>query len=343
MHGSHAHGFGSSSPSGASRLISINVPYRHRPHPAVDRKGWNMRRQETKNAIALALGMAAAGGIPPAAAWDLPQLGGSLAHGRFARYVPPLSNPLFNETPYITTELRAIYLHNEIPDAFLTGGGDIDVGAAEIRIALSERLGFIASKDGYADIDFKRTLPDERGFANISLGFKYALVERPEDEGIFTVGIEYEPPSGDLETAGIDLQGHGDGFVDLFMSGAATAGRWGFQASAGLNLAVDGRHDSSMLHYAAHVDYELFPGFYPVLELNGFTVVDRGTRTPLDFEGIDLVNFGSTAAGTVIAAAVGARYRLAKWLLLGVGYERPLTDREDLLDWRVYTDLIVHF
>lgn len=73
--------------------------------------------------------------------------------------MPPVSNPLFNETPYITTELRPIVFHQTIPDDFITGGGDIDVIAAEGRTALTERLGFIASKDGCADIHFKAASP----------------------------------------------------------------------------------------------------------------------------------------------------------------------------------------
>ena len=141
---------------------------------------------------------------------------GSLGEGRFQRYVAPLANPLFNETPYITTELRPIYFYQEIPDDFLTDGGHINAVAAEIRIALTERLGFIASKDGYAEIDFDEGLPDESGFANISLGLKYALINDPQNETILTAGIEYEPPIGNLRTAGISLQGDGDGLVDLF-------------------------------------------------------------------------------------------------------------------------------
>jgi hypothetical protein len=70
-------------------------------------------------------------------------LEGSFGEGRHSRYVPPLSNPLFNETPYITTEVRAIYFHQEIPDGFVTNGGDIDLVAVELRVALTDRLGFI--------------------------------------------------------------------------------------------------------------------------------------------------------------------------------------------------------
>lgn len=265
------------------------------------------------------------------------------ATGGHKRYVPGIANPLFNETPYITTELRAIYLHQDIPNGFLTGGGNIDLGAAEIRVAITDRLGFIASKDGYADLDFKHTLPDESGFANISAGLKYAIVSDPKTDTILTVGAEYEPPSGNLKTGGISLQGKGDGFVDLFLTGATAFGRLGLQGSIGTNLALDAGHDSSMLHYSASMNYEALPNFFPMVELNGFTTIDKGRRTAGNFEGTDLVNFGATDSGTVVTAAIGARYRFNEHILLGLGYEVPVTDREDLLNWRLYADLVIRY
>lgn len=290
-----------------------------------------------------ALGFAIALGAPPALAFDFDLRGSFGEKGGHKRYVPPISNPLFNETPYITTEARPIYLHNEIPSGFVTGGGQIDLGALEVRIALTDRLGFIASKDGYGRVRFKNALPDDTGFANISLGFKYAVISDPKTDTILTIGAEYEPPSGDLRAGPIKLQGDGRGFLDLFVTGAKAWGPLGLQGSMGINIALDGSHDSSMFHYSAHVDYELFPNFFPVFEVNGFTVVDRGNRTPLNFEGVDLVNFGSTKAGTVITTAFGARYRVNDHILLGAAYERAVGGREDILDWRVYFDVVLKY
>ncbi len=170
-------------------------------------------------AVALALAIPAAG----AAYAGMPEFDfhGSLGPGKHTRYVPPLVNPLFNETPYITTEARPAYLHYDLPESFLTTGGTIDVYALELRLALTERLGIIASKDGYARADFDAVLPDEDGFANISIGLKYAVHSDADQQSIVSVGIEYEPPSGDLETAGISLQGRGKGFIDVFATGAS--------------------------------------------------------------------------------------------------------------------------
>ena len=289
---------------------------------------------------ALALALPAAG----AAHAGMPEFDfhGSLGPGKHTRYVPPLVNPLFNETPYITTEARPAYLHYDLPD-FLTTGGTIDVYALELRLALTERLGIIASKDGYARANFDAVLPDEDGFANISIGLKYAVHSDPARQSIVSLGIEYEPPSGDLETAGISLQGRGKGFVDIFATGAKAWDRVGIQGNVGANFAIDSDNDSSFIHYSGHVDYELYERFFPILELNGFSTIDSGNRTAGDFEGFDLLNFGATDSGTVITLAGGARYRLTDHVIAGIGYESPLTDREDIINWKFYADLVITF
>lgn len=286
------------------------------------------------------LGLMLGVGLHAAVALDLY---GSLGPGRHQRYVSPLANPLFNETPYITSEVRPIYFHQKIPGDFLTDGGTIDVVALQIRLALTERLGFIATKDGYANIDFDSVLADEDGFANIAFGLKYALLSQPRGEAIVSVGIRYEAPIGNLETSDISLQGGGNGFFDMFITAAKAFGRLGLQGSLGINLAVDQDHDSSMFHFSFRTDYEVLPGLFPLIELHGFTTVDHGDRTDADFEGIDLVNFGSTDSGTVVTFAGGLRYRFNRHLQVGAGYETPVTHRQDIMDWRVYADLVLSY
>lgn len=264
--------------------------------------------------------------------------------GGHHRYIPAISNPLFNETPYITTELRPIYLHNEIPSGFVTQGGHIDAGAAEARVALTDRLGFIAPKDGYAHLHFNRVLKDTTGFENIAFGLKYAVWSNPVADEILSLGVLYEPPSGNLRTSGLLLQGHGGGgFVNVFATGAKAWGPLGIQGDIGTNIALDGKHDSSLLHYAGHLDYQLIERVFAVAELNGFTVTENGNRSAGNFEGVDLVNFGTRTAGTVITAAFGFRYALTEKTVLGFAYERPLTQREDLLGSRVYIDLVLRY
>jgi len=300
----------------------------------------------------LALLLAAAAAPLPAAAED-GFLGldwkGSLGEGRHSRYVPPLTNPVFNETPYITTELRGIYMYNEIPDGddFVTDGGNIHLGALQLRVALTERLGFIATKDGYADANFNEVLDDESGFANIAFGLKYAILSDPESESILTAGLRYELPIAGLETGGIELQGHGNGFINPFVTGATTFGDLGLQASLGANVALDTEVDTSILHYSLHADYEVFENFFPLIELNGFTPIDHGNRLTGalgKLDGIDLLNFGSDDRGTTITAGGGFRYRFTDNVQIGVGIETPLTDQKDtIMEYRAYGDIVISF
>ena len=77
--------------------------------------------------------------------------------------------------------------------------------------------------------------------------------------------------------------------------------------------------------------------------LDGITTIDNGNRTAGDFEGFDLLNFGSTDSGTIITLAGGARYSLTDNLIAGLGYEAPLTNREDIINWKFYADLVITF
>jgi hypothetical protein len=278
-------------------------------------------------------------------------LKGSLGEGGHKTYVPPVSNPIFNESPHITTELRPIWIRQGVPGtvAGLPVDGTIDVIALQARVAITERLGFIATKDGYANLNFDQTLTDDDGFVNIAFGFKYALIDRPEDEGILSAGIRYEAPSGNLidGTTGTRLQGgRSDGFLDFFLTGAKRFGKLGLQGSAGLNQALDTDVDTSMFHAGAHADYEIMGRFFPFVEWNLFTVVNDANRAHLllsTVEGTDLVNLGAWNAGTVSTIAGGFRYHLLEHVLLGWSYEVPVTGREDLVNWRSTLDLVIYY
>ena len=274
-------------------------------------------------------------------------LEGSLGDGGHSRYVAPVTNPVFNETPYITTEARAFYFHHVIPDNFVTDGGHVDFFALQLRLAITERLAFIATKDGYGDFNFDEVLEDEEGFSNIALGFKYAFYSEPETETIATAGLRYEIPVNDLSTSGIDLMGNGDGFLNPFVTGATAFGDFGLQASFGGNFALDTDEDTSIIHYSLHADYELFPGFFPLVEINGFTAIDtadRSTGALSQLDGVDVLNFGSEDRDTTVTAGGGFRYLIGDHLQLGAAYEVPLTDKDNtIIDHRIYADVVLYF
>ena len=71
------------------------------------------------------------------------------------------------------------------------------------------------------------------------------------------------------------------------------------------------------------------------------TIKDVRDAEPGDVEGFDVVNFGSTDAGTVISLATGARVLLGDHAMLGLALEAPITSREDVTNWRAYADLVL--
>lgn len=274
-------------------------------------------------------------------------LKGSLGEGRHSRYIAPITNPVFNETPYNTTEARAFYFYHVLPDDFVTDGGTVNFVALQLRLAITERLGFIATKDGYGDFDFDEALNDTDGFSNIALGFKYAFYSDPETETIATAGLRYEIPVNDLDTSGIELMGDGSGFLNPFVTASRQFGDFGLQASFGGNFALEPSEDTSILHYSAHVDYELFEGIFPLIEFNGFTAIDNANRSTgalSQLDGVDVLNFGSENRDTTLTLGGGFRFLLTDHLQIGTAYERTITDDDNtIFDYRCYFDVVWHF
>ena len=277
--------------------------------------------------------------------------------GRPDRYVPNISNPLFNETPFITSEIRPIFIYHDIPESFpnvpgIEGGGNIIIGALQARLALSERLGFIATSDGYADANFDG-LPDESGFVNVAVGLKYSVFQDLDKNAAVSAGLRYQIPVQELSTAGIEFQAAGAGFINPFITAATDLSDFGLdkahvQASAGLNIAFDQDAETSLFHFSLGTNYELFDNFFPTFEVNGFVPIIDGERFtgPVlgELNGADLANFGSDSRDPSITLAGGARYRFTDNAIGGLAIEGQVTDRTSgLFNWRLTADLVLHF
>lgn len=129
--------------------------------------------------------------------------------------IAPVLNPVFFESPHIVSEVRPISMHQNIDKKFATGGGDLQLYAAEIRWAVSDRLAILATKDGYVDADLG-ALGGFSGFADLSIRANYAIIDDPENQFILSPGIELELPTGNKEV----FQGSGKDEWDLFVSAA---------------------------------------------------------------------------------------------------------------------------
>ena len=258
-----------------------------------------------------------------------------------AKTISPVANPLFFESPFIESELRPIFVWHNIDKSFVTGGGDVQVYAAQLRWAVTDRLAIIATKDGYIDFNPKTTLPHKSGFADLAAGVKYALIDNEAHEFILTPGLKIEVPTGNQRV----FQGNGAGEWDLFVSAGKGFNNFHMTGSLGSRLPNDWTEETASLHYSLQADYYVCDYFIPFVVGNAFTVLNNGRQLPLDVEGYDLINFGSSNAAGFTQATVGAGFRskLCKRLDFGFAYEIGVTNPKGLFDDRFTVDLVVKF
>ncbi|MCB1208867.1 MAG: hypothetical protein KDK97_06050 [Verrucomicrobiales bacterium] len=256
-----------------------------------------------------------------------------------ANTISPVANPMFFEDPVIRTEIRPIFAYHRIDDGFVTNGGHATLYALQIRYAITDRLAFIATQDGYFSINTGLGV-DWEGWMDLAAGFKYALIDDQANQFILTPGFTYSIPMGSNEV----FQGNGDGDLDLFVSAEKGFGDAHVMANAGFRIPLDSAF-STMFHYSAMIDYHVCQWFIPFVVANGWTVVSEGSTIGLDSEGYDVINFGSSAAGgtTQMTLGGGFRTRLTDNLDFGIAYEKAILSPEGLTDDRFTFDLSIRF
>lgn len=268
-------------------------------------------------------------------------LGGSLVADDWKdKTIAPVSNPVFFEDPHIRSELRPLFAQHYIDEGFITGGGDIKLYAVQLRWAVSERFALIATKDGY--IQFSPEVgKDQDGWADIAAGFKYALIDKRDAEFILTPGVTFEIPTGNERV----FQGNGHGEWNVFVSAAKGFGNLHLTANAGGRIPNDFDEETAQAHYSFQIDYFTCKYFIPFAVINGFTVLSEGEALPLDSEGYDLINFGSSNAQGDTFATIGGGFRskLTKRFELGFSYDKAFLNPKGLFDDRYTVDLIFHF
>lgn len=259
----------------------------------------------------------------------------------FFYFVSPQSNPLLFEDPRTLTEVRAHFVNQWIPHSNpVFGGGTAQYLAVQARIAVTKRLSIIATKDGYLWLNPGATAGSE-GFADIAAGLKYNLIRNPETQTIVSAGFTHAFPSG----AGRVYQGNGNGEWNLFLTGGREffgCAHW--VSGAGLRLP-DNDVQSSSSYWSNSFDVQLTRRLYGLFQVNWFHWFESGTALPVNFEGNDLFNLGSTsvAGNNIVTSSLGSRFKFGRYHEAGIAYEVPLTQRKDLLQSRLYLDLILRY
>lgn len=259
----------------------------------------------------------------------------------FEKFHEPLGQPLYFESPFNDTGLRALYLRHNFSDDSTLQGGNVTIYALQARLALTERLALIATKDGYSEFD-SGIIQDE-GWNDLAAGLKYVLVADRESQFALTPGIRYQAKNGHLGT----LQGGVDE-VSPFVSVAKGVDNVHFLGNATLRLPLDGDDGNTVGHWDLHCDFDLNPKseavVSPLLEVHGVHYLDDGAST-LNVGGLDYTNLGSQPDASFVAwAGIGARLEIIKKYELGLCYEFALTDAdEDIMESRITVDFITRW
>lgn len=259
----------------------------------------------------------------------------------FESFHEPIGQPIYFESPFNDTGLRAIYLKHDFSNGSQLQGGDLTVYALQARLAITERLAFIATKDGYSDLD--AGIVSDTGWNDIAAGFKYVVLADRDDGFVLTPGIRYQASNGNREV----LQGNVEE-LSPFVSFGKGWDRLHLLGNVTLRVPFDGDKGNTVLHWDAHVDYDLNPGqdvvVAPTVEVHGVHYLDNGT-SPLTVGGLDYANLGSQVSGDFVGwIGVGARVEIKQNFEFGAVYEFAFTDPDDdIMDQRITIDFIVRF
>jgi hypothetical protein len=289
---------------------------------------------------------------------------------RFDNTYMPMSMPYIFEDPFITTGANLVGIYHRSAENGALQPANVGVLALQLRVAITDKLALIATKDGltFMDHDTKvrdiaggpnRTaiLQDDVGFMNMTLGLKYAMIVDEENRFILSPAIRYEIPLGNDEV----FQGRGDG---IFIPSATFL--WGavenlnIIGGMGGQVPVDSNKESTSLFYNLHVQYVLAEMFVPFMEMSGLhwtnsgngglklnTSKALGSDIRLDtaqsvlrtggFEGAEVANLGSKSVkgDDLVTLAWGFRVPVTEQLVFGLSYERAVAGRDNFYDQRV--------
>jgi len=264
----------------------------------------------------------------------------------FDNFISPMTNPFFFEDPRSLTELRPIFLYQKTPDSNpISSGGNIFGYYLQGRLALNERWSIVMPKLGLItlpDLSAPVLQPSETGFAELMIGPKFTFWRDDYANIIAAAGIHFEVAVGDSKV----FQDTGTWGMTPYLSVAFEFYQdWHFQASAGYRIAFDDER-SEAVFVSLHLDYNFFRIIYPFVELHWWHYTKAGTVAPFGFEGMDLINLGSTLVkgNDLLNIAFGVRFKiLGENVQAGVAVEFPLLSQKDLMDYRLSADLIFRY
>lgn len=254
----------------------------------------------------------------------------------FEHFYAPIGNPIYFESPFNDTELRLLYVWHSFADNCQLQGGQLNIIAAQVRVALTERLSLIATKDGYSFLD-AGIIQNQDGWNDLAAGLKYVAYASKEDDFVLTPGCRFQFTTGEsdvLQNACFEMSpfiSFAKGWDKFHLIGCLTD-----------RIPEGGHKGNNVFQWDLHADYEVYKGIAPVLEIHGVHYLTDGS-VPLNVGGLDYTNLGSNnvSGSVVVWAGVGARVKFSPNWSMGAMFEFALTNRNaDIMNQRVTLDFI---
>ncbi|MHC5111288.1 MAG: hypothetical protein ACYTHJ_15570 [Planctomycetota bacterium] len=256
-------------------------------------------------------------------------------------FIMPVSMPLYFEDPFITSDLRVLYIYHDIPDRSELDGGQVHAVALQARIALTERLAFIATKDGYSWVDTGIT-PSGDGWTDWAIGFKYAVISDPENQFLLSSGMRWEWDTGSTDA----FQGTGAQELSPFISVAKGWDKLHFLGAVNGRIPTNRDKGNASLVWNLHLDYQLTETFYPLVEFHGIHWLSNGDSLPLSLDYLDVGSLGASdvRGRDFFSFGIGFRWELMENVSLGVTWEYPLeSPAENAQQNRVTLNTVISF
>lgn len=239
------------------------------------------------------------------------------------QFVHPITSPYFHEDSFVTSDLRAWFLYHQFPGESLIGGGHAFVEALQVRLALTPSVQLVAYKDGFTQFD--TPLVNEDGVNDVAAGLKWAFLQDYKNQFHAALGAGFQFPWGDQDILQNDAE------VRFWSSINKGFDRLHLGATLNVFLATgddDALGNSDRLSWHVHADYGVCDWFSPVVEFNGYHIINAGV-SPLPFHGLDVGNFGLGEDDPVVAFGAGFEIRPIGALGLRFAWEIPITDNDD--------------
>lgn len=255
----------------------------------------------------------------------------------FERFVSPLSNPFFFEDPRSLTEVRGVFIDQQLPA--IIGGGDLQVEALQLRGRLTERWSVVVGRLANINVNAPG---GPSGLLSVPIGAKCNLVRDVECQRLLTVGLTYFIPG-----SAQPLPPPGGGDFHLFVTGGIQWGDCGHWISgAGLRLPADNFWGTQLFYWSNQWDYEVRENWYAVAGLNWFHYLSNsGAGFTGPIAGFDLINLPADAVAgeNIVTGLIGGKWKPNASWELGLGYEFPLTGFADILRDRLYVDVAIRY